>query len=149
MPTYDHTCNNCGHIEFLFSVKEYEELTEPYERTDRGSQQLPCPSCGELTYRDMSYGVATNIVKGGTKYTTAAYRTGSEEEWIRNEIQATKNSINGKHTRFRPYHNYHLTDPEAAGFKKVSEADASKRAEVAKSTMGAATEKVEKARKST
>lgn len=149
MPTYDHTCNNCGHIEFLFSVKEYEELTEPYGRTDRGSQQLPCPSCDELTYRDMSYGVATNIVKGGTRYTTATYRTGAEEEWIRNEIRATDNAIKGKNTWYRPYSNYHLTNPEAVGFKKASESEASKRSEIAKSTMGAAAEKVDKARKST
>ena len=150
MPIYDHVCQKCKtHIEVNLTIKEYEEVEEKYGRHENESVQIPCPECGDWALRDYSFGCAAGIVKGGYKYQyDPAYRSGAENEWIRNEINNTKEILKkGGASQHRPYSNYHITNPEAAGFNKVGSKTAKDRSEVAKKSVGEHHHKVEHARK--
>ena len=87
-------------------------------------------------------------MKGGTLYRTNRYRAGAEEEWMRNEVNNSKNINNrGGSMPVRPYTNFSLNNPEAAGFKKTDTNTAKKRSDSARKTVGDKWEKVQNARK--
>ena len=149
---YNHTCNKCGQTtELDMTVSEYEELEERFGVADNGNRRVPCDveGCDGWSERDYSFGVAQGIVKGGYKHTHGrSYRAGAEEDFIRNQVQISKDVINrGAVGQKRPYKGYYLTDPEAAGFKKVSSDTAKERAQAAKNTLGDKHAKVKQARK--
>ena len=150
MPIYDHVCQKCKtHIEVNLTIKEYEEVEEKYGRHENESVQIPCPECGDWALRDYSFGCAAGIVKGGYKYQyDMKYRAGAEEEFIRNEIYSGKERLKkGGSSQHRTYSNYYISDPEAAGFKKVDSKTAKDRSEAAKKSSGEQHHKVEQARK--
>ncbi len=150
MPTYDHVCKDCHvHIELNLSVSEYEEIEEKYGRDEKENVRVPCPECDGWASRDYSFGCAAAIVKGGYKYEyDMKYRAGAEEEFVRNEIHSGKERLKkGGSSQHRPYSNYYIADPEAAGFKKVDSQTAAAKADVAKKSVGAHHAKVEQARK--
>lgn len=146
---YDHFCDTCGPISIEADMQDYIELTEEFGEDKRGNPLIPCPECGVPCPRDFSNHLPAAIVKGGYKYTyNKKYRAGAEEEWMRNEISNSKR-INKRGTSHshRPYSNYYIKDPEAAGFKRVDSKTAEARAEAAKLVGGKHHEKVEQARK--
>lgn len=152
---YHHTCTECGQTtELDMTISEYDELEEDFGLAENGNRRIPCDNvdCKGWSERDYGFGVAASIVKGGTLYQTKRYRAGAEEEWIRNEIGNSKKvlkhgSATHKGKLIRPYTNYAIKDPEAAGFKKVDQDTARARADAAKKTVGEKWNKVENARK--
>lgn len=152
---YHHTCTECGQTtELDMAISEYEELEERYGVADNGNRRVPCDveGCEGWSERDYGFGVAASIVKGGTLYQTKQYRAGAEEEWMRNEINNSKKVLkHGSATHqgnlIRPYTNYSIKDPEAAGFKKVDQDTAKSRADAAKKTVGEKWNNVQNARK--
>jgi len=149
MPVYHHMCKDCGPIIIeTETISEYMEFEEEYGTTDKGDTRVPCPECDGWAVRDYAQGVAAPIVKGGHRYTTASYRAGAEEEWIRNEVSNSKR-INNRGTAGdkRPYSNYYIKDPESMGFRKADDKAAKASADAARKTLGQFHEKVENARK--
>ncbi len=148
---YHHTCKTCGQTtELDITISEYDEVEETFGLSEKGNRRVPCDveGCDGWAERDYDFGVAAGIVKGGTLYRTNRYRSGAEEEWMRNEVANSRNINNrGGSMQVRPYTNYSLKDPEAAGFKKADAETAKKRAEAAKKTVGDKWKKVQNARK--
>ena len=149
---YHHTCRTCNQTtELDMELADYEKLEEQYGLSEKGNCRLPCDveGCDGWSERDYSFGVAFGIVKGGYKYTyNKNYRAGAEEEWMRNEVSNSRRiNQRGGSSTVRPYTNYRLTNPEAAGFKKTDMDTAKQRADAAKKTVGNKWENVQNARK--
>ena len=160
MPIYDHKCKTCeGGVELSISFAEYKEMEEEFGRTEGGNVRFPCPTegCDGWSERDYSRGVAAVSIKGGTLYQTKAYRADAEHEWLRKEIDKTKDVLLGKreegsdYNTQRPYVGYTLDEKgaEDMGFKRVDSEGAKARSEVSKKTTGKENSQVDKARKST
>ena len=162
MPIYHHKCQKCNRVyEINISISQYDEMEEDFGRADNGNRRCPCiaEGCDGWAERDYTLGVASFKVKGGTKYQSMNYRAGAEDEWMRKEIQNTKDVLLGKgesshksdYNTQRPYAGYTLDEKgaEEMGFKRVSDEHAKARAEMSKKTSGSAVEKVDKARKRT
>lgn len=146
---YDHLCANCGPICLDASMSDYLELTEEFGEDEKGNPLIPCPECDQLCPRDFSNHLPAAIVKGGYKYTyNKNYRAGAEEEWLRNEVSNSRriNKRGGSGDK-RPYSNYYIKDPEAAGFTRVDESTAKSRAEQHKSISSPHQQTVDQARK--
>lgn len=148
---YHHTCKKCGQTtELDMTVSEYDELDDKFGVSEGGNRRLPCDveGCDGWSERDYGFGVAAGIVKGGTLYHTKRFRAGAEEEWMRNEVSNSRRiNQRGGASDVRPYSNYRLTNPEAAGFKKSDSETAKQRADAAKKTVGDKWSNVQQARK--
>jgi hypothetical protein len=132
------------------TVSDYDKLEEQYGLSENGNKRIPCDveGCEGMSERDYGFGVAPSIIKGGHKYSTEQYRAAAEEEWLRNEVYNSKRvNKRGGPSPVRPYANYHLKNPEAAGFKKLTEDQAKTKANNAKEALGEKWANVQNARK--
>ena len=123
MPTYSFNCSSHGEFEDIIKWEDYKANDDRWE----------CPECGVACER--VWAGKGPMVRVGNPETHAVERNygyvkGSEENWMRDEVKNIKDNIlpNQK----SPYSTFQITDPEAVGFKKVSDSEARARMESAK-----------------
>jgi putative FmdB family regulatory protein len=123
MATYAFNCSSHGEFEENVQWEDYKAKDSKWE----------CPECGEACER--VWAGKAPMCRVGNPETHAvkrnySYIQGSEENWMRDEVRNIKDNVlpNQK----TPYSTFQITDPEAVGFRKVSDTEARSRMEAAK-----------------
>jgi len=126
MPYYEFECEEHGSFEEFQLMSEYTGMFE-------------CPQCNAECTRagddiTISMGRMGGHTTGGNER-SYGYMQGAEENWLKDEIKHIKKDVLSQEAQQKgasPYSNFMVTDPAAAGFKKVDSKTAKKRMENAK-----------------